>query len=80
MTEGDAVVHAASCSYAMSSAPGHFAIIFGTLVGGAIGFYVVHQLEERHKESIRAAIAQRDAEIRQESNSFNSSKVNTRGG
>jgi len=42
---------------AMSMNWGTIRIILGTLGGGALGFYVMHNVENNYKEKIRADIA-----------------------
>ncbi|CAK9866069.1 unnamed protein product [Sphagnum jensenii] len=43
---------------------GHFRIVLGTLVGGALGFYVMHKAELQYQAKIRSEIAKLEQEER----------------
>ncbi|KAK1303077.1 hypothetical protein QJS10_CPB12g00436 [Acorus calamus] len=42
---------------------GHFRIIAGAFLGGALGFYVMHKAENRYKEKMRERLAEYEKEL-----------------
>ncbi|CAM6014542.1 hypothetical protein CY35_16G012900 [Sphagnum magellanicum] len=56
---------------------GHFRIVLGTLVGGALGFYVMHKAELQYQAKIRSEIAKLEQEerLREQSQSGSSGET-----
>jgi hypothetical protein len=56
---------------------GHFRIVLGTLVGGALGFYVMHKAELQYQAKIRSEIAilEQEERLREQNQSGSSGET-----